>query len=119
MKLVMAFGHVVLSDEEERFIVRGPDDVIHALEFLRQQFASAKIFYLQSELPVDGGIGRISQQMIVIARNRDAHAEKLMAFREGILIEDDFLGRAQTAALAAMNRVILSFFGATVIKKLA
>src|ERR1035441_2884165 len=119
MEFVLAFGDLVLGDEEDGSVIRSPNNLVHPLELVRQQLARAEVFDVERVLAVAGAVGRVGEQAVVIARHEGAEAEEFVTFGQGVLVEDDLLRGFKAAALAAIEWITLSLLRARVIEELA
>ena len=119
MEFVLALGDLVLGDEEEGLVVRGPSHLIHPLELVGQQLARAEVLDAERVLAVAGAVGRIGEQEVVIAGLEHAEAEEFVAFGQGVLVEDDFFPGLEAAVFATKDRIVLSLLRALVIEELA
>jgi len=67
---------------------------------------------VQRVLAEAGGVEGIGKQVIVIAYGKDTQTEEGVAFGESIQVEQDFFRRIFCVEAAAMDGVLLAFFGA-------
>src|SRR6266481_4461383 len=72
----------VFDGIEQRPIVGGPGDAGDAFESLGESCSGTQIFDLQHVLSETDGIGRIRQQVIVLADFKGLQSQKRMAFRK-------------------------------------
>ena len=115
---VRALGRV-LRDVEERPVVGGPRDRHDLLDVIGQERAGAQILDRQRVLPEPGEIGRIGEEVAVVAHHRHAEGEERMARRERIEIERHLFGRVHASRLAAEDGVLLALLRARVIEVVA
>jgi len=85
-------GNLVFNDVEEGEIVGGPGGAGGAFDAEGEEFVGLQILYFEDELAEAGVVRGIGEPAIVVADVEGAEAEEGVAFREGVEIEEDFLG---------------------------
>ncbi len=84
---VRALGRFVFDRVEQRPIVGGPGDTGDALDALRKGAPGAQVFDLKHVLTETRGIGRIGEQMVVLADVEGTQSKKRMAFRKPVRVK--------------------------------
>src|SRR5215813_12121007 len=115
-KFVAALRDLILGDVEDRLVVIGPRNVVDSFDLLGKEISGNQVFNLQRVLPIPRVVGRISQQIAIIARTKRADAHELLAFGQFILIQNNFFFRIKAAFLTAEDRVLLTFFSPRVVE---
>ena len=118
-QLVAALGDGIFRDIENRSVVGGPGKTVHALDLFRHQFAGLQVLYLQRVLPVARVVGRVGQQIAVVAGLKRADRHELLSLGQFVHIEKNLFGRFEIAVLPAKDRILQTFFGARVVKIIA
>src|SRR5512137_125688 len=103
MEFLVSLGDLVFRDEEKGSVIGGPHDLVHPLEFVRKQLASAQVLDLERVLAITGGVGGVGQKLIVVAGNKRAHAEELVALGKSVEVEQDLFRRIEAALFTAMD----------------
>ncbi len=123
-QLVRPLGDLVLGDVEQRLVVVRPLDRCHPLGGIGMGTAGDERLDVQRVLPEAGRVGRIRQQVPVVAHLDRAEADELEPFRHLVLVEHHELGRVRAVGavgrhrLAAVQRVLLPLDGPRVVVEL-
>src|ERR1700683_361199 len=83
---------------------------------IEQSMAVRQILYLKSVLAKAAVVDRISQEVLIVADNKCAQPGIALTFREFVKIEQHFFMRRHGAFAAALDRILLPFLGARVVK---
>ena len=95
--------------KEDRFVVGGPHHVADSFKRFRQKLAGAQILDLQLVLTVAGGVGRIGEQVAVVARDKARTLKNLSPFASSFRSSNNLFFRVEAALLAAVDRILFPF----------
>src|SRR5215813_2421284 len=87
---------------KESLVVGGPIDRPDSFDALAERLSCAQIFYVERILAIAGCVGRIRQQVAVIAHAKTAQSEKRMTFRKLVQVEENLFRRLHAAFFPAL-----------------
>ncbi len=102
---------------EQGRVIGGPFEPLRGLANLAgKQLSGLQILDRHREDFVAGVIDRVRQQLVIGTRSERTDLEVLLALGQKVAVEKNFLRRVKRAVLAAVNAILLAFFGAGVVK---
>ena len=101
---------------EERLVVGRPGHRGRSRDLLREELAGRQVLDVQRVVAEARVVGRVGEQVPVVAdvARRDRH--ELLAFRKGVDVEVDLLLPLEAALLAAVDRILLALLSARVVE---
>jgi hypothetical protein len=115
---VRALGRV-RDRVEERLVVGRPGRRARARDLFREELAGRKVLDAQRVVAKPRVVGRVGEQVPVVADVAHGDGHELFALREGVHVEVDLFRRLDAALLSAIDRVLLALLGARVVEPAA
>jgi hypothetical protein len=100
---------------EERLVVGGPRHRRDLFDRTLEHRPGAQILHRQSIFAEAGIVGRIGEQVAVVADALRADAHVLLALRELVDVEINLFGGREAALLAAVDRILFALLGARIV----
>src|SRR6266702_890173 len=101
----------VLNGVEKCAIVGGPGDACDAFDLLGKGTARMEIFYVKRIFAEAGRIGRIGEQLIIVADLEGTQPKKRMSLCKLIEVQQQLLGGTVCIAPPEVKGVLLAFLG--------
>ena len=118
VETIGAFRRVV-HDVEERPAVRGPREGAHLPKRFGRERTRAQVLDEKRVFPKTGDVGRVGEQVPVVADLDVPEGEELLAASELVGVEHHLFGRVEGSLPPAGDRILLSLLGPRVVERVS